>query len=789
LLSARACSFDAPTALFVMPENPDSYKAFVKGDLEILQPGFHTRHLVVAYRYLSGKPLSASEQQTATDVHDFFLAEGSTSSETDAPDGVTAWTTARKKIGLKDDDFPYPEDHLSAERTVPGEDYSTFPNCLDSAFNTAVSTLNTRSQQHGATDPAVLEWLRGQDAVFSNCTDGKTHRYYGPNEKQPPLPVQHMPAAAPANAPLWLRQDRAYQIAAAHFYALDFDAAIAGFRAIAADTASPWSVTARYLVARAYLRKASLHPALATRATSNDQATITAGKNEYAITLALAQKELVTMRAEPRMTPMRNDIDDLLDYVNIRLDPKAQSVTLAHRFLTPNSPRLRQSLIDFTVIHTTSDQGNDIPALAESVDHIAPSSSSDKAAADLVAWVEALNSGDTDVAVSRWQVTHSSVWLAASLMLTKEPNSKTPALLAAARAVSASDPAYLTITFHRLRLSPGSPATRSEVLTMLPQIRKNDGISAVNEFTLLAAATSPTLDDWLTTAARVPAGEDSSDDRDAQPATIPTEDVCGRKPANYSLFDTDIAITFNQYMPLRLLAKAAESKTLPDNLRFQVAQATWARAVMLDKPEVAHRMSPILIACRATWKPVLDTYDAATTPVDRHANGLLALMRFASTEPSVREGEERGSFATFDDFRNNWWCTTVPKPGESVSNYPTIPNSTDTQKPLPSPPPFLTAGDLAEAKSEVAVIRAIPIASTYFAQQALTFMRDHPTDIRTPEILGYANRVLRSTCRNDPSYNVKPGPMNTATFAHALFDALHQHYPHSPWTARFPTWQ
>ena len=243
-------------------------------------------------------------------------------------------------------------------------------------------------------------------------------------------------------------------------------------------------------------------------------------------------------------------------------------------------------------------------------------------------------------------------------------------------------------------------------------------------------------------------------------------------------------------MPLRLLAKAAESNTLPENLRFQVAQAAWARAILLDKPEIAHRMSPVLISCRATWKPVLDAYDASTTPVDRHANGLLALMRFASTEPSVREGEERGSFATFDSFRNNWWCSTVPKPGDSVSSYPNAPDATeDKPKALPQPPAFLTAADIAEAKSEVATIRATPIASTYFAQQALTWMHDHPTDPRTPEILGYANRALRSTCRNDPAYNVKLGPLNTATLAHQLFDALHQHYPNSPWTKKFPTWE
>ena len=172
-------------------------------------------------------------------------------------------------------------------------------------------------------------------------------------------------------------------------------------------------------------------------------------------------------------------------------------------------------------------------------------------------------------------------------------------------------------------------------------------------------------------------------------------------------------------------------------------------------------------------------------------------MRFASTEPSVREGEERrNGFATYDEFRQNWWCSTIPDPQSSVDADHAVPDRTPASStPVKPPtPPFLTPADLAEAKTEVDRLEKIPNASTYFATQALDFYKAHPADPRTPDILGEADRVLRNSCRNDNfGYTAdgkpNPDPNATANLAHRVFDALHQHYPDSPWTRRYKSWQ
>jgi hypothetical protein len=44
-------------------------------------------------------------------------------------------------------------------------------NCPDSAFSNAVLTLGKRASIWGEHSPTLADWIRGQDAVFSNCTD------------------------------------------------------------------------------------------------------------------------------------------------------------------------------------------------------------------------------------------------------------------------------------------------------------------------------------------------------------------------------------------------------------------------------------------------------------------------------------------------------------------------------------------------------------------------------------------------------------------------------------------
>jgi hypothetical protein len=810
-LAARPCGPDFPFATFVLTSGPDGdYALYAAGHLGVPQTAYRTRHLVLAWDYLTHRPLSPAEQHEAALANQHFLRyDGPNQVNSDAtpdaiPQPIQAWFATRTAFGPLPASAPHtPEDTtIATNKMLPGNTYQTFSNCLDDAYLTATRTLTTRIAAYGKANPAVADWVTGQDAVFSNCG----------GDKNPTLP-----SAAPANAPLWLQQDRAYQLAAAHFYALDYDTAITQFRAIAADTTSPWSPIARYLVARTIIRKASVADDQLTYpqgTTAQQQAAL----SQYRSTLTLAKDELLSLRDDPKQAALHNAANDLLDYVNLRLQPDQQAQVLAARLQAPHPHHFGQALIDLTWLRTNPTD----PTLAAPLNTPRPGPS------ELLAWLNDITACDrtpnafdgtpsphtpadcthaqTDI-LTHYRSTHATVWLLAALMVAQPSDPSTQELLTAAASVPATDPGYTAITYHRLRLSPRTPATRSQLLTLLPTLDKPNA-STTNLFTALNAASAPTLDDFLRSAPRRPADETSMIEQGEDVYPAPTEDVCGTRiaPNTTLLFDADAAIAFNQQLPLRLLAASAESTILPTNLRYQVAQSAWARAVLLDQPAIARRMAPILIACRPAWKPVLDAYNASTTPDDLHANGQLALMRFASTEPSVRQGEERrNGFATYDSFRQNWWCMAVPQPGGTVDDFPTFQFHSNygpqvlAQHP---PPPFLTPADLAEATTEADQLRKIPSASTYFATQALAWMKAHApaspkADPRTPDILGEADRVLRNSCRTERPYDATTGqptgdpnnPLLTANLAHALFDALHNNYPASPWTRRYKTWQ
>ncbi len=811
-LTARPCGPDFPEAVFVLQTGPGgNYASYAAGRLGVPQSAYRTRHLVIAYSYLGGHPLPPEVQKQAVALNTYLLAPWQADNSNQSLSGFSAWIAARANFGPVDGYSP--NARLITDRRVPGQDYTTFTNCLDDAFAAAARTLAARLTEHLAKDPAVVDWVRAQDTVFTNCGDGKVLTFYGPPAQAPdPPPVPHAPAAAPASAPLWLRRDRAYQLGAASLYHLDFDDALTRFRVIAADHDSPWSVLARYLIARTYARKASLGDADLTLSNDSQGTKQQAAADKYKATMRLAQRELVAMQTEPRMASMRSAADGLLDYVNIRLQPHEQAAVLTTRLQVPNAATFRQAVLDLTWLHSSSNFGDTpVPAL-NSAAH--PS--------DMLAWIDAVYGQDQTSALKHWHDTHSTAWLVAALADARPGDSDTPALLKAAQFISPTDPGWLAVTYHRLRLSPHDSATRREVIALLPNLETAGDVSTINLFLTLSTATAPGLNDWLAGLPRTPAGDisypdgeqalpdpanASTDDAVRGTASVFVEDECGKRfPAHtvLPLFDTDAAVILNRSMPLRLLAQAAESSILPENLRFQVAQETWARAVLLDRPEIGRRMTPILTTCRAAWDPVLKAYDSATTADARHANGLLALMRFASTVPSVWKGKERRQgFATYDDLRQNWWCTTVPKLGQTVDAEPDLKAGVGSTATEPSPkvhapatPPFLTQAELAEANTEVAALERIPRASTYFAQNALAWQKLHPADPQTPDILGEADRVVRNSCRKEPPFDshgtteLNPSDMTlTPNLAKALFETLQQKYANSVWAKRYRSWK
>ncbi len=821
---AGTCGPFFPEAIFVSRSAPAfPYPKYVAGDLGVVQPSYPVRHLVIAYNILSGRPLSATEQAEAAKLQEIRLTH-SYDEKPSASSGIAQWIALRQAISLPGSGIAlaYPNSPnpptIDTERPLPGEDYQSFTNCLDDAFRTAALTLEARQRDHGAASPEVMDWVRGQDDVFSNCA-GPRRQLYGP--PPPPVPAalaaDRTPGEAAVSASSWLKQDRAYQIAAAHFYRTDYETAASEFRTISTDAGSPWQRPARYLVARAMIRRATvgqISDIPASADAKNPNGDYEAQQKREAALLAQAPARLKEAAAvlqrilrDPAMSGWHHAASDLLDLLDARLDPARQANVLAGRLTAakpPASSTFSQNLIDLAYV---LDKGSEKPSGSGGATAEAPKGASSDG---LLGWIAVMQAAapETDAPASRlqlspasaagealaaWRRTHSAPWLVAALTLAQPNGPGVPELIEAAAKVATNSPAWLSVTYHRLRLTPPSETARREIAALLPTLERAatgpTDPSAINLFRQLQSATSPTLDAFLAQAARIPAAV-VIDDGEEPLGTKPGDQPCGPQLAEDKtpLFNSDTAVLLNQRLPVRVLAEAALSSTLPPNLRFQVAQSAWTRAVLLDKPEIARSVAPVLINCRSAWKPVLDGYAAASTPETRHLAGLFAMMRFASTEPFVREGEQRPEgFATYSEYRDNWWCGNTSETGSDGKPVPLDDPHHRSQlfgRPVVTTavvpdPPFVTAADRAEGSAEIAALQEIPGAPDYFAREALANFRAHPGDPENSELLGQAERVVRNGCRTDA----------TKELNHQLFTAVQTNFPNSPWAKRYTTWE
>jgi hypothetical protein len=298
----QACGPYFTEPIFVFRESPDlPFDEFTSGKIGIVLPTFGRKTLVIAYRYLNGGSFTSAEQA------ELVAALKGKAPEDDGTAAIRAWVNARKQV--LGDDQKLPEIYTERQH---GEAYDFFPNCTRNAFEVATETLNDRATRYGPEDKGVRTWLAAQGTVFQNCSRSAK-----------------IPNELGADSPGWLRKDRDYQIAAAYFYALNFDAARTRFEKISADVESPWQELAGYLVARTLVRQASLAEGEEAKRQGYERA-------ETYIQNFLA--------SSVKFTPAGRK---LLALVKYRLHPEERAVELARGLADGNDENLRQDLIDY----------------------------------------------------------------------------------------------------------------------------------------------------------------------------------------------------------------------------------------------------------------------------------------------------------------------------------------------------------------------------------------------------------------------------------------------------------
>jgi hypothetical protein len=396
--AATPCSFDSTPALTfrVRPDAP--VERYVAGNLGVVLPEYARSHLVVAYRWLSGKPLTPAEQKgvTALLLHRLGEPHERTPRET-APQ---RWDKARARVrGVKPESLPATERHVG---------YMWFLNCTDDAFATATATLRQRVKSFGAESAAVRSWLDAQEIVFGNC-DGEHDAY---------------PAPAEATLPAVIRADRAYQTGAALFYAREYTKARHELLTVACDPDSPWRHTARLVAARALLRESTLP------GRGDD------GSYPFdPVPMAWAERELRAILADPAAKPIHEPARQLLRFALFRTNPQQRLDDAVAGLTSGKAPagRMAAELADYTYL----------------LDRNLPLEKSD----DLTDWIATFQAPGDDArkhARQRWRATKKTHWLVSALVHATDADARE--LLAASANFPSESPAYPTIAHHRARL-------------------------------------------------------------------------------------------------------------------------------------------------------------------------------------------------------------------------------------------------------------------------------------------------------------------------------------------------
>ena len=748
-LPTMACGPDLSPPTFIENEHPDwPPDAYADGKLGVILPSYTESYLVIAFRYFSGKPPSGLERRQFVALwshyhqNDDGLPGQESPAESEWDDAQQEW---QQMIQLKVPDSPQMSAAGHFMMVNLPQTYESYDNCLADSYRTAAKTLRARVQQFGAKSPAVRSWLEAQIVVFQNCKGGGTS----------------IPAEARSDLPPMIRADRDYQIAAANFYAGNWDEAEKRFVAIADDPASPWRATAALVAARCEIRKGLLG--------TNDSEAWTKG-------LSNADQQLKKIIADPESASVKSGAEQLRGFVEFRLTPDDRLIELSESLAKGASPEtFGQDVDDYTKL--VQRRG---PIFARTASLREKSAMTD--------WVMSFRFGDETRMITRWQNTHSLPWLVAALTVAKSDTPQLPLLMDAAAKVPSSSPAYLTVAFQRDRLlaeTGQQVQARQNIDKILDLPQSRIPISSKNQFLALRMKLSQNLDEFLRFAPRMA----------ADPGGLFPQFNSRQAAMKEPLFDGDAAITLTETMPLNVMMDAARSTVLPPPLRQHVAVAAWTRAIILRNDSAAQQIAPVLVDLAPQLKAGFAPYSSAEDEKSREFAAIFILLKTPGSRPFVGTGDSRKPWFTpeglgeIDSLRDNWWCSMTPRtggspaynqanlyqnfnPGFSEPMYQIYPD-----RKIPEPA-FLTSKDGEVAQNEWAVLAGLPAGPDWLAQETIAWAKAQPEDPRIPEALHLVVHATRYGCRD----------AKTADYSKQAFTLLHSQYPKNEWTARTPYW-
>lgn len=682
---------------------------FQEGQLGVLQPGMQRVYLYTAWRAIS---LGAKAKGAAGREGGLARADGSAFGH--------GWDDSGSvETGSKDE-------WLRETRLKE----SNFDSCPDAARSFALQTLKGISKRKDVTPARLKAWVDAQELVFTACKT-QTEARYGDDSELGKILV---PSVLSDKEPLYWRQLRDYQRAAALFFAEQYPASTKLFGAIGLVAEHPMRDLGKYLALRSEVRRA---------AKTSDKADEAGRQESYALLQARGQAILADASLADRHEATRATLRSIRAF----LIPATVFVELTSYLADPAAdPYLDDRLGDWVVV-TRDDSPN--------AQGVAAHLKAAREKYDFVSWIEMLQdcayrraenelscAAPAQRAMAQWQRTKSRPWLTASLMLA---SSLTPAQEAAALAVKPADPEYLTVRYHlaRLyRLAGRSGETRAVADAALKLAMPGGSRNLFRE-ERFAVATS------IADAAAYMLRVDVDMSRGAA------------KPVDG--FNDDGMKWMNNGLGVADMVALARSSALEPAVRARLASAAFMRAELLGKNDVAAQALDVLGPLVPAMKADIAAYRAAATPANRRHAMLLTALRFGLT-PQLSENLMPITLVVKDEVTASNWCSF--KPDRSADK-------------LPFPwqlPPVPALGDQGSVKAELDVLAPLKTATGFVGDHVLARVKENSADSDLPWLLHVVVASTRGGCL-DP---------DAKKLSREAFNVLHKRFPGNEWTKKTP---
>ena len=693
---AWPCGPFVPTFNLVVMRIPDGdYADWVAGRMGLLQPGLHTSDLVVAWRWLAGLGLNANEQQA-------LLAPASASP---GECGLEAWTKARAEAGAAPLEV----------RTYRTDDYRGITLVGDHSLTLAARTLRERIQLFGRNSAAVKQWLQAQDLVF--------------NWQSP----EALPAPAGSGLPLLIRQDRAYQRAAAQFYREDYLEALEAFQAVAEDGANPWGGWARFAIARIYAKVGSI-----------------AGSDLEA---RQALANLAQIQADPALVELHGDAAALENRIRFLEDPPAFYARLIQHLGSKNrGPGLAQDIEDLRWLRVLEPWTKELK---------------DTQPAGVHAWIHLLQEGSLAEAMGAYDAHPDVPNLVAVMMSLPKDHPRAETFLRLAQHASLKPgPAYATLVSHRLRILVAQKRLQAaEALAdeALAQPGVSRWPSAFNLWSGIKLAQAHDMDAF---AAQIGRRLASIGDGDWSGWSEHPDDS-PENPRLLRALDPSAVVLLNRRTPLRLWEELLASPRFPGTgtLKAELLEALWTRAAVLDREDVMTRHQAALAKARPALAKDLAAWQAEKNPARRRALAYVMIWEQRLWPQVLTFREEAFQYGTiFARWEGPPEAHAAPAEGAEISAEP--PPRGLGGYDLTLSPAFLDAAATREGEAEAA---KLPAPLTWYCEQALAFAQALPKDPAVPGALSRAVRSSRNGNRDSRS----------AALVVQAFRLLHKQYPNT----------